>query len=712
MTRKAHDQMHVTKIGPIITAVLLGCLHGCNTTTPTPPDAPARPTATHIHDDVLVDEYAWIRERSNPEVIAYLEAENEHADAVMAHTRSLQERLYEEMLGRIKEDDVDVPYRKDDWLYYTRTEESRPYPIHCRRKGSMDAPEQVLLDVNVRADGKDYCGIEAMEVSPNGRLLAWLEDHSGYEKCRLYVKDLETGELIDDSLEELDPWSLAWANDNRTIFYARQDDANRADRIYRHRLGDDASLDQLVYEDPDGRFYVDIARSRSGRWLIAGSGGQITSEYHVLDADEPDGEFIPIAPRRRGVEYSVEHSGDRFYIRTNEEAPNFKIMSVSEDALRDGEWTTVVPHDASTYITGLDAFRNHLVLVQRQGGYQGLRVIDLRSDKDTVLEMPELVSTAGPDVNESFDTNRYRFEYESLVTPATIIEVDLDDGTRTVLKRREVLGGFDPEDYQTIRLEATGHDGTLIPISLVHRRDVRPDGSNPLYLTGYGAYGSPYDPYFSSNRVSLLDRGVVHAIAHVRGGGELGRAWYESGKFLEKKNTFLDFISCAEMLVSSGWASPDRIAIEGGSAGGLLIGAVINMRPDLFAAAIADVPFVDVMNTMLDPTIPLTIGEYEEWGNPEDPVYYEYMKSYSPYDNVFDAEYPDLLVLAGLNDPRVHYWEPAKWVARLRDHSTGNSFLIFRTNMGAGHGGASGRYDRLREIAFQNAFVLDRLDVE
>jgi oligopeptidase B len=696
---------------PMLLLLLLFPLVSCATTDQSagPPDAPARPVEVHVHGQVLIDDYAWIREKDNPEVIAYLEAENAWADAVMDQLEQLQQTLYDEMLGRIMEDDADIPSPRYGYLYYTRTEEGKPYELHCRRKAETGSPEEILLDANQEAGELDYYSIESFEPSPDGTKLAWLVDASGYEHCDLFVKDLATGEIIDSGIKDLDPWSLAWANDNQTIFYARQDDTNRGDRIYRHRIGTPMEEDVLVYHDPDGLFYVDISRSRSGNWLIAGSGGQITSEYHLLDADDPEGDFRVIIPRQRGVEYQVEHSDDRFFLRTNQDAPNFKIMMHSTD-LDDGtEWVDFLPHDPDRYVVGVDAFQNHLVVTDRVDGYQGIGVIDLRSGEHRPLPMPERVSTAGPATNHDFDTRRFRYDYTSLVTPETLIETDLETGDTQRLKTRPVLGDYDPDDYVTLRLEATGHDGVRIPVSLIHRKGVRPDGSNPLYLTGYGSYGSSYDPYFSSSRLSLLDRGVVYAIAHVRGGGELGRAWYEDGKFLKKKNTFLDFIACAEMLRDTGWAAPDRIAIEGGSAGGLLIGAVLNMRPDLFAVAIADVPFVDVVNTMLDASIPLTVGEYEEWGNPEDPEYFDYMRSYSPYDNVRDGNYPHLLVAAGLNDPRVHYWEPAKWVARMRDHDTGEKLLLLKTNMGAGHGGSSDRYDRLKEIAFAYAFVLDGL---
>ena len=676
---------------------------------PMPPDAPREPVSTTTHGDTLVDEYAWIRQKEDPRVIEYLEAENAYADELTRHLDPLKETLYEQMLARIKEDDADVPYEKDGYFYYSRTEQGKPYPIRCRRAGSLEAPEQVILDVNERARGREYCDVTGVTVSPDGRLLAWLEDTTGYEQCDLLVKDLQTGAIIESGVTGLGPWSLAWANDNKTLFYTRQDQTNRPDRVYRHVIGTDPSEDQLIHHEPDGRFFVGIERTRSGQWLLLGIGSNITSEYHVLDADDPTGSFRMVAPREHGVEYSIQHSGDHFYILTNLDATNFRLMQAPVQTPGREHWVELIGHDPEVYLLGVQALKDWLLIQQRRGGYRTLGVMNISSGQFRLLEFPEAVSTARLDVNEQFDTDEARFAYTSMVTPPTIYSENLRTSDRRQLKQREVLGGYDPADYRTIRLEATGHDGVKIPISLVCRKDVQPDGANPAILYGYGSYGASMDPYFSSNRLSLLDRGVVFAIGHIRGGSEMGRQWYEDGKFLKKRNTFEDFISCAEELVSSGWAAPDRLAIEGGSAGGLLIGAVINMRPELFCAAHAAVPFVDVMNTMMDPTIPLTVIEYDEWGNPGDRAYYEYMKSYSPYDNVAAQEYPDLLVTAGLNDPRVHYWEPAKWVARMRDRATGDRMLILKTNMGAGHGGSSGRYERLREIAFENAFLLDRL---
>ena len=676
---------------------------------PPAPDVEQRPVSDARHGDVRIDEYSWLREKENPEVISYLEAENAYAKARMAHTDELQKTLYEEMLGRIKEDDSGVPWRKGEWLYYDRTEEGKSYPIQCRRRGSMSAPEQILLDENELAGDSEYLNISRWAVSPDGTLLAWLEDRSGYEQNDLFVKNIETGELIGDPIRNLGPWSLAWASDNETLFYTRQDETNRPDRVYRRNINESGTGDELVYQDPDGRFFVGIERTRSGDWLLIGCGSQITSEYQALAADDPYGSFSMIAPRRNGVEYTVDHHGDSFYILTNDDAMNFRIVKAPVETPGAEHWVDVIPHDPDVHLLGHSMFKDFMAVSSREGGYRGVRLMDLESGRQRSIAPDEVVSSLRPGTNRAYDTDTYRFNYTSLITPSSIYDEDVATGNRTLRKRTEVLGGYDPADYETTRMTATGHDGVEIPMSIVHRKGVKPDGTNPVLLYGYGSYGSSMDPYFSSSRVSLLDRGVVYAIGHIRGGSERGRQWYEDGKFLKKRNTFEDFISCGEALKSSGWADPERIAIQGGSAGGLLIGATINMRPDLFCAAHAAVPFVDVMNTMLDPTIPLTVIEYEEWGNPNDPVYYEYMKSYSPYDNVTAQDYPDLLVTAGLNDPRVHYWEPAKWTARLRDTSTGDGMLIMKTNMGAGHGGASGRYGRLHEIAFEYAFLLDQL---
>ncbi len=676
----------------------------------TPPDAIAKPVETNPHGVRMVDPYGWIRGKEKPEVIDYLNAENAYTKQMTAHLEPLQKTLYDEMLGRIKEDDASVPWiANDGWLYYSRTEEGKSYDIICRKLGT-DGEEQIILDINAEAEGLEFYDVTNWETSPDGTRLAWLADSTGYEENDLIIKDLATGEILDRSVTKADPFSLGWANDNETIFYARHDEAKRPDRIFRHRVGTDPNEDVMVYHDPDGRFYVSAGRSRSGESLFIQSGSQLTSEWHEIDTSNPERPPRVIAPRRQGIEYEVERHGDRYFILTNEDATNFRLMTAQVADPSPENWTEFKAHDEDVYLTGVDAFKDHLVLSQRRNGYSTLEIVSLDDEGGShLLEVPEEVSTVGVGTNERFDTSMLRFGYQSPVTPSSVYDYDMSDRTRTLRKQREVLGNYDRNDYVASRFEAKADDGEIIPVTLVHRKGLEPDGTHPLWVYGYGSYGSSMNPWFSSNRLSLLDRGVVFAIAHIRGGGEMGRRWYDEGKMALKENTFTDFIDVVEALRDEGWGDPERIAIEGGSAGGLLMGAVLNMRPDLFTVAHADVPFVDVINTMSDPTIPLTVGEYEEWGNPNDPEAFHRMLAYSPYDNVREMDYPAILVTAGLNDSRVHYWEPAKWTAKLRDLKTDDNMLIMKTNMGAGHGGSSGRYGRLEEIAFEYAVMLDQL---
>ena len=673
-----------------------------------PPVASVKPYVQTTHGHTRVDDYYWLRQRDNPEVIAYLNAENRHTDAVMRHTRGLQRRLFREMKGRIKENDLSVPERVDDYFYYTRTVEGAQYRVHCRKRGGLDAPEEILLDENELAAGKDYFRLGVFNVSPDHNLLAYSVDDAGDETYTIHVKDLRTGTLLPDRVPNT-YYEVAWANDNQTLFYNTLDAAKRPYRIYRHRLGTDATSDVLVHHEPDERFFVQIERTRSDRFLLLTLKSSITSEAWYLDADTPEGVFTVIQPRQQGMEYTVDHHGDDFYIVTNDNAVNFKLVKAPVAAPSKGNWVEVIPYRPTVKIDGVDAFKNHMAVYERDNGLPTLRIMDLSGGGEYGVDFPEPVYTYRAIGNPEFDTNTLRFTYASLVTPPSVFDYNVKTRTRELMKQDEVLGGYDPSQYVSERVFATASDGTQVPISLVYRRDFVKDGTRPALLDGYGSYGFARDPYFSSQRLSLLDRGFVFAIAHIRGGGDLGRPWYEDGKFLHKKNTFTDFIACAEYLIAEGYTSPDRLAITGGSAGGLLMGAVTNMRPDLFKAVVARVPFVDVINTMLDPTIPLTVIEYEEWGNPNDKAYYDYMLSYSPYDNVTAKAYPNLLITAGLNDPRVQYWEPAKWTAKLRSLKTDDNWLLLKTNMGAGHGGASGRYDALKETAFQYAFMLDVL---
>ncbi|HEU5304593.1 MAG TPA: S9 family peptidase [Gemmatimonadales bacterium] len=668
------------------------------------------PQVHRVHGETRVDNYYWLRERSDPEVTAYLEAENRYTGAVMRHTEELQERLYREMRGRIKETDLSVPERLDQYLYYTRTETGRQYPIFCRKRGTTDAPEEILLDENPLANGHEYFRVGVMEVSPDHRLLAYSVDTSGAEEFTLYIKDLTTGALLPESLPGTS-LGVAWANDSRHLFYTVLDQVRRPCRVYRHLVGTGLTADALVYFEPDESFFLDVSCTRSRRFLLLEIASHSTSEVRFLDADHPHEPLRVVQPREPGIEYSVSHHDERFFITTNDAAPNFRLVQAPVASPSREHWTPVLPYRPEVKLDATDAFRSHLVVYEREAGLRQIRVLDLGSAEEHRITFPEPVYTVRGHENPEFDTALLRFTYTSLVTPSSVIDYDLADRTWTVRKQTEVLGGYDPSRYRSERLLATAPDGAQVPISLVYRASEEPGEARPLLLNGYGAYGLSYDPGFSSNALSLLDRGFIVAIAHVRGGEELGRSWYEDGKLLNKRNTFTDFIAAAEHLIAGGYTRPDRLAINGGSAGGLLMGAVMNLRPDLFQAVLAEVPFVDVVNTMLDATLPLTVIEYDEWGNPNDPAAYAYIRSYSPYDNIEARDYPHLLLTAGLNDPRVAYWEPAKFAAKLRAAKTGSNRLLLRTNMGAGHGGASGRFDILREVAFKYAFMIDVLGV-
>ncbi|HEV3363852.1 MAG TPA: S9 family peptidase [Acidimicrobiia bacterium] len=678
-----------------------------------PPIAKRIPHVHEAHGDQRHDDYHWLRNREDPDVTAYLEAENAYADEVMEPLRPLQEKLYAEIVSRIQETDLSVPVPHGPFLYYSRSVEGLQYPIHCRRTPEEGSPEQILIDENVLAEGEDYCSLGAFEVSPDHRLLAWSLDTEGDEEHVLRIRDLGTG---DDHPEAIPNtyYGVAWASDNRTVFYTTLDDAQRPWQVWRHRLGTDPADDVLVHEEDDDRFFCSIERTRSGRFIVIDLRSAVTSETRVLPADDPEGTFTVLEPRRQDVEYGIDHHGDRFFILSNDGAPNFRLVEAPvADAGREN-WRELIPHSADVKLEGLAAFARHLVVLERAEAVRRLRVIDLDSGEDHLIEQPEAVCRVGmpEEDNPEFDRSTLRYTYTSLVTPLSIFDYDLDTRHRTLLKQEPVLGGYDPERYETRRLWATAADGTRVPISLVARKGTPVDGSAPCVLYGYGSYESSSDPRFSSLRLSLLDRGFVWAIGHIRGGGEMGRAWYEAGKLKHKANTFTDFVACAEHLIAERWTSPDRLAILGGSAGGLLVGATINLRPDLFRAAVAEVPFVDVVSTISDPTLPLSVIEWEEWGNPADPGFYAVMKSYSPYDNVRPVRYPDLFVTAGLNDPRVSYWEPAKWVAKLRTTAEAGTRILLRTEMGAGHSGPSGRYDAWRKDAEIFAFLLDAVGIK
>ncbi|BAY07442.1 oligopeptidase B [Calothrix sp. NIES-2098] len=673
-----------------------------------PPVADKHPQVLELHGDRRIDNYFWLRDIDNLQVTAYLEAENTYTAAMMSHTQALQTKLYNEMLARIKETDLSVPFRKDDYYYYLRTEEGKDYPIHCRKKDSLEAPEEVLLDENELANGHEFFSLGVFDVSPNHQILAYSVDTSGSEQYTLFFLDLTTFQLSEESIPDT-YFSVAWANDNKTIFYTKIDDANRPYQLFRHTLGTSVDEDVLIYEELDDIYHLYVDKTRSEEYLLMLLRSSITTEVRYLDANTPEGDWKLIHPRTTGLEYEVDHHSDYFYIVTNDEATNFKLVQTLVAYPSKENWQTVIPHQEDVLLLGISLFAQHLVIYERKGGLETARVQNLATGEESNINFPEPTYEFYEGNNPEFNTNILRFHYTSFITPPSVFDYNMETNQRELKKETEVLGGYDRTQYQSEWLMATAEDGTKIPISIVYKRGIKKDSQNPLLLTGYGAYGSSYPATFSSNRLTLLDRGFVFAIAHIRGGEEMGRKWYEQGKFLQKKNTFTDFIACSEYLIAEKWTASDRLVITGGSAGGLLMGAVINLRPELFKAVVAHVPFVDVVTTILDTSLPLSAMEWEEWGNPNDPVYYEYMKSYSPYDNVEAKTYPDMLITAGLNDSRVKYWEPAKWTAKLRELKTDNNILLLKTNMGAGHSGASGRYESLRELAFEYAFILDRL---
>lgn len=677
---------------------------------PRPPVARAVVTVDERFGDKRIDPYGWLRNREDPAVIAYLEAENAYTAAVMKPTEVLQNTLFAEMKARIAETDLSVPVRRGEYFYYSRQAPGKQYPIHCRKKGRLEAEEQIILDENELAAGHAYFDLGVFEVSPDHRLLAFAADTTGAETFALRIKNLETGALLPDAIPGVS-YGLAWAADNRTFFYTTEDATRRPYRIHRHTLGSEPKDDVIVYQEDDATFNVHVSESLSRAFVFIHSGSTRTDEWRFIPAARPDEPPVVIQPRTPGLEYSVVHHDERFFIVTNDNAVNFKLVETPVASPERANWRDVIPHREEIQIIDAAAFAGFLVVVERVGGLPMLRITNLEHGETHYVEFPEPVYTVDLGDNAEFNATTLRYEYTSLVTPRSVYDYDMETRQRQLRKQEEVGGGFDPAKYESQRIHATAKDGAAVPISLVYRKGFKQDGAAPCLLRGYGAYGVASDPVFSSTIISLLDRGFVFAIAHVRGGSELGRPWYLGGRMENKKNTFTDFLACAEHLIEKKYTSPARLTASGGSAGGLLIGAVVNMRPDLFKAVIAQVPFVDVINTMLDPTIPLTTAEYDEWGNPNEAAAYAYMRSYSPYDNVTAQDYPHMLVTAGLNDPRVGYWEPAKWVARLRATKTDGNMLLLKTEMGAGHAGTSGRYDRLRERAFEYAFLLKALGI-
>ncbi|MGZ5431533.1 MAG: S9 family peptidase [Thermoanaerobaculia bacterium] len=671
-----------------------------------PPTAKRVRTTSTLHGDTRVDDYAWLRDKSSAETLAYLDAENAYADAMMRPAEALHQQLYQEMLGRIRQTDINVPFRKNGWFYYSRTEEGKQYPIYARRNESVD--EEILLDVNLLAEGKEFMAVGEVQVSDDSHLLAYTTDDNGYREFKLHVKDLRTGRTTENLAERVE--TVEWASDNATLFYSVENDAKRPCLVYRHRFG--TAEHELVFEETDELYDVFVERSRSGEWLFVVSDSKTTSEVRLIPAARPESAPALMIPRRDDHKYYADHRGDRFYILTNDAGINFRVVTapVSDPGREDG-WEELVPYREPVRIESIDLFANHMVVRLREGGLSQLEIYDLRDGSSHRVSFPEVAYAVGPNANAEFEASVYRYTYQSFITPPSVYDYDLDTREQVLLKRTEVLGGFDPAKYVVERFFVEAADGARIPVSLVHRRDLDPRGNHPLLLYAYGSYGASMSPTFSHGRFSLVDRGVVYALANVRGGGEMGKEWHEQGRMIAKKNTFTDFIAVAEHLVDAGYTSREKLVIQGGSAGGLLVGAVVNMRPELFRAAVALVPFVDVMNTMLDPTLPLTTQEYIEWGNPNEPDAYFTMKSYDPYSNIERKAYPAMLVRASLNDSQVGYWEAAKWVAKLRAHKTDDNVLLLRVNMGAGHGGASGRYDKLREDAHDYAWVLKELGI-
>jgi oligopeptidase B len=667
-----------------------------------PPVAKKVPHVREMHGDRFEDDYFWMRDKKNPEVAKYLEAENAYTDGVMKPLEPLQNTLYTEMLGRIKETDLSVPVREGGFYYYSRTEQGKQYPIYCRKKGSLDDDEEIYLDVNALAKDQKYMALGALALSDDGSLLAYSTDNTGFRDYRLWVKDLRTGEVIESPADKV--VTVAWAADGKRLFYTTPDAAKRSFRLYRHQVGQ--RDDVLLYEEKDERFSVSVSRSRSKAYVFLEIGSLTASEVRFVAAGTPDAEWRTMAARRDQHEYDVDHRGDLFYIRTNRDGRNFGLQTTPVSKTDEANWTPLVPHRADVMLQGAMLYKDHLVLYERADGLPRIRVTRVGANDWQTIPFPEPAYSVFPSGNPEFDTTTLRYTYQSFVTPSSVFEYDMTTGRTTLLKETEVLGGYDRTRYVSERIFATAQDGTRVPVSLVFLKGVKRDGTAPLYLGAYGSYGIPSNITFSSNRFSLIDRGAVCAVAHVRGGGDLGKPWHDQGRMLNKRNTFTDFIAVAEHLIAEKYGSKDRLVIEGGSAGGLLMGAVTNMRPGLFKAVVTQVPFVDVINTMSDSSLPLTVGEFEEWGNPANKAEYDYIRSYDPYTNLNRQAFPAMLVKTSFNDSQVMYWEPAKYVARLRTLKTDTNPLLLKVNMAAGHGGSSGRYDRLREIAFDYAFIL------
>jgi len=679
---------------------------------PAPPMAAKKPQTFTEHGYQRVDDYYWLKDKTNEEVLAYLKAENDYADTVMAHTKALQQTLFDEMKARIKEEDTTVPYFDNGYYYYSRTETGKQYRIYCRKKGDLNAPEEIILDENKEAEGKDAFILAGLEVSPDNKVMAYLSNYTGsYADFSLRFRDLATGKDMPDFVESAA--GMAWASDNQTVFYVTPNEALRPYRLYKHKMGTKAK-DQLLYEEKDELFSIDVSRTKTGDYIFLSMGSFTSSEYRILPANQPDGAFALFAPREKDVEYYVAHHKQKFFIRVKDaSSKNYKVMEAPLDGYNNKKnWKEFIAHDPNVKIEGLDVFAGYLAMEVRSNGLQEIRIKDLATGKMQSVAFPEPVYTVYTSNNADYEATKLRYAYMSLNRPASTYDYDMTTGKSALLKQQEIPSGFNPDDYEVKRLWATSHDGVKVPMAIVYKKGLQLNGDNPTLLYSYGSYGASTDPYFNSRVFSLINRGFVYAIAQIRGGSEMGEIWYEDGKLMKKKNTFLDFIACAEELVKQRYTAPKRLAINGGSAGGLLMGAVANMRPDLFQAVVAEVPFVDVVNTMLDPTLPLTTQEYEQWGNPNEKEAYDYIMSYSPYDNVAAKNYPNILATGGINDSQVLFHEPTKWVAKLRAMKTDNNITLLRINMESGHGGATGRFDNLWEEAFHYAFIMDRLGVK
>lgn len=673
------------------------------------PVAKKIPTKLEKHGDVRIDDYYWMNDRENQDVLDHLNAENEYYAKMTSHTKKFQEELFQEMKSRIKEDDSSVPYKYNGYWYITKYETGQEYPIYSRKKESLEADDELMFNCNELAKDHEYYNLRGISISPDNTMASFAVDTVSRRQYDIQIKNLATGEVYPDKIENT-TGSSVWGNDGKTLFYAKKDPVTlRSDKIYRHELGTPSSDDELIFHEKDSTFNTFVYKTKSRKFIVIGSVSTLTSEYQILSADDPKGNFKIFSPRERGLEYSIAHYNGNFYVLTNKDgATNFKLMKTSDENTSSKDWEEFIPHREDVLLEDVDIFKDYYVLSERENGLNQLKIS--RWDKADSYHLPFASETyvSGTSVNLDFNTKELRYYYNEMGAPYAIIDFNMEKKTQKVLKEQEVLGGkFDKTNYRTERLWATARDGVKVPISLVHHKNTSLDGTSPLLQYAYGSYGSTIDPYFSSIRLSLLDRGFVYAIAHVRGGEYLGRPWYEDGKLLQKKNTFTDFIDCSKFLIEKEYTSADHLYASGGSAGGLLMGAIVNMAPELYNGVIAAVPFVDVVTTMLDDSIPLTTGEYDEWGNPGDKEYYDYMKSYSPYDNVVAKDYPNIYVSTGLHDSQVQYWEPAKWVAKLREHKTDDNILFLDTNMDAGHGGASGRFESLKETAKEYAFILD-----